>query len=68
MVEVFKTDVKRISEAKILLGKLSERFPHYKMNFDLSDCDKILRVEAENIFINEFFEFINFSNFKVEIL
>ena len=68
MIEVFKTDVKRIGESKVLLSKLSERFPHYKMNFDLSDCDKILRVEAENIFINELFEFINFSNFKVEII
>lgn len=28
---------------------LCEAFPTLKVNFDLSDCDKVLRVEGENI-------------------
>ena len=27
----------------------SEAFPLYKINFDLSDCDKVLRVEGDNM-------------------
>lgn len=33
----------------MLLGILSEIFPSYKINFDLSDCDKVLRVEGDHM-------------------
>ena len=33
----------------MLLCILSEAFPSFKINFDLSDCDKVLRVEGDNI-------------------
>lgn len=49
MVEVFKTDVRQPRQAKLLLGILQKRFPLLRINFDLEDCDKILRVEGENI-------------------
>jgi len=49
MVEVFKTNVQRKGEAKILLLKLTEQFSDYKINFDLEDCDKILRVEDDKV-------------------
>lgn len=49
MVEVFKTNVHKASQAKEVLMRLLELYPHYKMNFDLDDCDRILRVEGENI-------------------
>jgi hypothetical protein len=49
MVEVFKTNVQKKTESKMLLSVLSETFPLFKMNFDLSDCDKVLRVEGENM-------------------
>ncbi|MDB5151341.1 MAG: hypothetical protein JWR54_92 [Mucilaginibacter sp.] len=49
MVEVFKTDVRQRRQAKFLLGILQKRFPLFRINFDLEDCDKILRVEGENI-------------------
>jgi hypothetical protein len=49
MVEVFKTNVQRKIESKKLLSVLSQTFPSFKMNFDLSDCDKVLRVEGENM-------------------
>jgi hypothetical protein len=28
---------------------LSDAFPSFKINFDLSDCDKVLRVEGVNM-------------------
>jgi hypothetical protein len=49
MVEVFKTNVQKKAQSKMLLGVLSEAFPSFKINFDLSDCDKVLRVEGDNI-------------------
>ncbi len=49
MVEVFKTNVQRKAQSKRLLRALSETFPSLRINFDLSDCDKVLRVEGENM-------------------
>ena len=49
MVEVFKTNVQKKTQSKKLLSVLSEAFPSFKINFDLSDCDKVLRVEGDNI-------------------
>lgn len=49
MVEVFKTNVGKKAQSKMLLGVLHEAYPSLKINFDLSDCDKVLRVEGENI-------------------
>jgi hypothetical protein len=49
MVEVFKTNVQKKAQGKMLLCILSEIFPSFKINFDLSDCDKVLRVEGNNI-------------------
>ena len=48
MIEVFKTNVQKQKQAK-LLAALSEAFPHYRISFDLDDCDRILRVEGEDI-------------------
>jgi len=49
MVEVFKTNVQKKAQSKMLVCVLSEAFPTSKINFDFSDCDKVLRVEGENI-------------------
>jgi hypothetical protein len=49
MVEAFKTNVQKKAQSKMLLCILYEAFPSSKINFDLSDCDKVLRVEGENI-------------------
>src|SRR5580692_9457975 len=37
MVEVFKTDVQKKTQSKMLLCVLSKAFPSCKINFDLSD-------------------------------
>ena len=49
MVEAFKTNVQKKAQSKMLLSILSEAFPSFKINFDLSDCDKVLRVEGDNM-------------------
>lgn len=45
-VKIFKTNVWTKGEAKRLVELLSRDFPNHKINFDLDDCDKILRVEG----------------------
>lgn len=53
MVEVFKTDIDCECVAEEVRLKLNQRFPESIINFDLEDCDRVLRIEAENICISE---------------
>jgi len=68
MVEVFKTNVQKKTQSKILLCILSEEFPSFKINFDLSDCDKVLRVEGENMEVSRIMILVKENGFKCEIL
>ncbi len=47
MVEVFKTNVENQSDADRLVNEIHKRFTGHVANFDLDDCDKILRVKSE---------------------
>lgn len=49
MVEVFKTNITKKRIAQEIRSYLSDIFPAYDINFDLNDCDNILRVEASLI-------------------
>ena len=46
MIEVFKTNVGLSIHAKMLTDVIHSRFDGYAANFDLEDCDRILRIEA----------------------
>ena len=46
-VEVFKTNVETGEQAERLAILIRENFPEYSVNFDLDDCDKILRVKSK---------------------
>jgi hypothetical protein len=45
MIAVFKTNVAKTNRAKVIVRKLQELIPEAIVNFDLEDCDKILRIE-----------------------
>ncbi len=47
MVEVFKTNVENHAEANMLLHEIHKSFAGHEANFDLEDCDKILRVKCK---------------------
>jgi hypothetical protein len=68
MVEVFKTNVRSTRKAKLIIQKLAEEFPTHKINFDLSDCDRILRVQGENILENKIISIVTALNYKCNIL
>jgi hypothetical protein len=46
MVEVFKTNVRDRDQARMLLDRIHTTFTGYRANFDLDDCDNILRVKS----------------------
>ena len=68
MVEVFKTNVRSIHKAKLIIQKLAEEFPAYKINFDLSDCDKILRVQGKNISSEKIIQRLTEENYQCKVL
>jgi hypothetical protein len=68
MVEVFKTDVKQRAQATLLIAGLSKQFPLYSINFDLDDCDKILRIEGNDICISTIIQLLNLQGFFCEVL
>ena len=53
MVKIFKTDVSEKRKAENILPILQKEFPRLKINFDLDDCDNILRVEGKRISIEK---------------
>jgi hypothetical protein len=46
MILVFKTTVKNNNSVKKLKPLLDRQLTNSKWNFDLDDCDKILRIET----------------------
>ena len=48
MIEVFKTNIQELSQSTKLVALLLSHFPDTKINVDLNDCDKVLRVEGCN--------------------
>ncbi len=68
MVEAFKTNVQKKVQSKMLLCILSETYPSFKINFDLSDCDKVLRVEGDNVEALRIMILVKEYGFTCEIL
>jgi hypothetical protein len=46
MIEVFKTNVNSIGQANRLVERIHHTFGNYRANFDLDDCDRILRISS----------------------
>ncbi len=46
MVEVFKTNVEDCEQANRIVDRIRETFAGYIANFDLEDCDSILRIQS----------------------
>lgn len=51
MIEVFKTNVNSRHHAQMLVEEIHSRFSGYRANFDLWDCDKILRIKSEDALV-----------------
>ncbi|HQH42011.1 MAG TPA: hypothetical protein PK825_09730 [Bacteroidales bacterium] len=68
MVEIFKTNVQKKTESKKLIRLLSDTYPACRINFDLSDRDKVLRVEGEYITSSEIMVLLQDHGFHCEVL
>ncbi len=70
MIEVFKTNVEDHRHANMLIDKIHKSFIDHEANFDLEDCDKILRVKCKEgivepaLFIHLLYDF----GFHAEVL
>ena len=59
IVEIFKTNVQKESEKEYVIAVIQTQFPDYKINFDLEDCDKILRVEGIDIQCDNLMDYVH---------
>ena len=65
---VFKTNVQKKTQSKMLPGVLYKAFPSFKINFDLSDCDKVLSVEGDDLEALKIMILIKEYGFRCEVL
>lgn len=68
MVLVFKTNVNTLSKVQRITPKLNRLFPNSKWNFDLEDCDRILRFESDNNIMKEIIILMKVLGFECEAL
>lgn len=68
MVEVFKTNVQEMAKANELVELLRLHFPESRINFDLHDCDKILRIEGGNIPTRTVIDLVHENGFFCDVL
>lgn len=68
MVEVFKTNIQDKITANKIVAYLYEHFPESKINFDLDDCDKILRIESDKVIPEKIAQILNYQGFSCEVL
>lgn len=68
MVEVFKTNVQHQEVAEQLASILQDQFAFSKINFDLEDCDKILRVEANQVCVETIIGILSDHGLECEVL
>jgi hypothetical protein len=68
MVEVFKTNVQSQYDAIALKEILLKEFPVIQINFDLDDCDKILRMEGKIVPVSSVIQIVKMEGFNCEIL
>jgi hypothetical protein len=68
IIEVFKTNVESANDASNIVNMLLGHFPGSKINFDLQDCDKILRVEGNNFSSDKIIVLLKENGFHCAIL
>jgi len=68
MVEVFKTNIRHYYQSQSLIKKLLGYFPGSMVNFDLEDCDKVLRVEGNGICPLKIIDLVTADGYECEAL
>lgn len=70
MIEVFKTSVQNPMQAQVVQQLLLAQYPAIEVNFDLEDCDNILRIKniEEASDIDSIIKVLNETGILVEVL
>jgi hypothetical protein len=68
MIYVFKTSVRTKIQAKKLKPHIDEILPKAKWNFDLADCDKVLRIDSEANIISPIINLLKKHDFDCQEL
>lgn len=70
MIEVFKTNVTSAPLAALLVYEINQEFPACRANFDLQDCDRILRVVSADgsVPVNRIIDLLRAHGFYAEPL
>lgn len=68
MIYVFKTSVKTKKHARQLRPHINKILPTDKWNFDLHDCDRILRIDSEENIVPKITGLLNTHQFHCEEL
>ena len=68
IVEVFKTNVAEVKLSELLIQQLEDQFPESHINFDMEDCDKILRVESYTVTPEKVIQILNSNGYSCEVL
>ncbi|GAB2805858.1 hypothetical protein [Ferruginibacter profundus] len=68
MISVFKTSVKTNLQVKQLKPHIDSLLPNATWNFDLTDCDKILRIDGEDNVVLKIIDLLNRHNYYCEEL
>lgn len=69
MIEVFRTNVDSYEMAASVVKAISNHFAGLESNFDLGDCDRILRVKShDNFNPSDIAAFVSSLNVQIEVL
>ena len=68
MIYIFKTSVRTKNQVKKLKPHINKIIPDKKWNFDLEDCDRILRIDNEENIDVTIIDLLNFHKFECEEL
>lgn len=68
MIEIFKTNVEFEEQCHAIISALITTFAAVKVNFDLEDCDRILRVEGQDFSVDMIIETVQVLGYRCEVL
>jgi len=68
MIYVFKTSVKSKKHIRQLSPLLDDLLQQSRWNFDLEDCDKVLRIDSEENIVLKIIDLLNIHKFYCEEL
>ncbi|SDD41041.1 hypothetical protein SAMN05216464_101659 [Mucilaginibacter pineti] len=68
MVEIFKTNVENGEQADIILASLYSQIHFIEINFDLEDCDRILRIKGDEFCCINIIQILKDNGFECFLL